>query len=82
MTASTSSNTTLIYIPLLDEGTDVVRPTLGLSLSADTYRVLATPVYDPSDEHWQFPPGSVVRCGLEMRSGGEVLVAQELIAGS
>ncbi|MET4257827.1 hypothetical protein ABIC09_002769 [Bradyrhizobium sp. S3.12.5] len=76
-----AAGTTLIYVPLLDEGTEVIRPTFGLSLGAYVYRVLATPEYDPSDEHWKFPPGSVVRCALEMRSGGEALVAQELIAG-
>lgn len=73
------ADTTLIYVPLLYEGTEVVRATFGLSLGANAYRVLATPEYDPSDEHWKFPPGSVVRCALEKRSGGEVLVAQELI---
>ncbi|MES2198027.1 MAG: hypothetical protein V4517_26695 [Pseudomonadota bacterium] len=76
-----AADTTLIYVPLLDEGTEVIRPTFGLSLGADAHRVLATPEYDPSDEHWKFPPGSVVRCALEMRNGGEVLVAQELIPG-
>lgn len=67
-----------IYIPLIDEGTEVIRPTFGVSLGSGTYRVLATPAYDPDDEHWKFPPGSVVRCTREMREGSEVLLAQEL----
>jgi hypothetical protein len=67
-----------IYIPLIDEGTDVVRPTLGLLQGADTYRVLATPAYDPGDEHWKFPPGSIVRCKRELRDGSEILVARKL----
>jgi hypothetical protein len=37
-----AADTTLIYVPLLDEGTEVIRPTFGLSLGADAYRVLAT----------------------------------------
>ena len=78
MSAETGSNTKVIYIPLLDEGTDVVRPTMGVPLGGNLYRVLATPVYDSSDERWKFPPGSVVRCLSEMRDGDEVLVAQEL----
>jgi hypothetical protein len=67
-----------VYIPLIDEGTEVMRPTFGVSLGGGTYRVLATPAYDPDDEHWKFPPGSVVRCTREMREGSEVLLAQEL----
>jgi hypothetical protein len=73
------SNTNVIYIPLLDEGTEVVRPTLGVPVGGNLYRVLATPTYNPDDEHWKFPPGSIVRCFPEMRDGDEVLVAQELI---
>jgi hypothetical protein len=78
---SEAADTTLIYVPLLDEGTEVIRPTFGLLLGADAYRVLATLDYNPVDEQWKFPPGSVVRCALEMRGGDEVLVAQELIPG-
>jgi hypothetical protein len=72
------SNTILIYIPLLDEGTDVARPTLGVPLGDNLHRVLATPTYDANDEHWKFPPGRIVRCLPEMRGGDEVLVAQTL----
>jgi len=36
------SNTSVIYITLLDEGTDVVRPTRAVSLGNDRYQVLAT----------------------------------------
>jgi hypothetical protein len=72
------SNTSVIYIPLLDEGTAVLRPTQGVPLGGGLYQVLATPNYDPEDEHWMFPPDSIVRCTIEMRSGEEVLVASEL----
>jgi len=37
------SNTNVIYIPLLDEGTNVVRPTQGTPLGGGLYRVVATP---------------------------------------
>jgi len=79
MTPPTAPKRDQIYIPLIDEGTEVIRPTFGLSQGADTYRVLATPAYDPDDEHWKFPPGSIVRCAREMRNGSELLVAQELV---
>jgi hypothetical protein len=78
MLPSWPRNATGFNIPLIDEGTDVVRLTLGLLHGADTYRVLATPAYDPGDEHWKFPPGSIVRCKRELRDGSEILVARKL----
>lgn len=73
MASSTSVQT--IYIPLLNEGTSVVRPAQAVKLDENLYRVLPTQDYDPNDEEWEFPPGSVVECVLETRSGREVLVA-------
>jgi hypothetical protein len=81
MDVAMNSNADVIYIPLVDEGTTVVRPTLGLPLGDGLYRVEATPSYDPDSEHWEFPPGGVVRCILEMRDGDQILVARELAAG-
>lgn len=76
----TSTETVVLYIPLLNEGVDVWRPTRGVVLGPDTIQVLATDDYDPTTEEWAFPPGSTVRCVKEMKSGGEVLVAQQRIA--
>jgi hypothetical protein len=76
--AAMGSDMSLIYVPLLDEGTPVVRPTQGVPLGKGLYRVLATPDYDPEDKHWMFTPDSIVRCVVEMREGEEVLVAKEL----
>jgi hypothetical protein len=73
MASSTSALT--IYIPLLNEGTSVVRPTQAVQLGENLFRVLPTRDDDPNDEEWKFPPGSVVECVLETRSGREVLVA-------
>ena len=80
VTPPTAPKRDQIYIPLVNEGTEVIRPTYGLSLGGDTYRVLETPAYDPNDEHWKFSPGSIVRCVREMRDGNEVLVAQVLVS--
>jgi hypothetical protein len=79
MSAEMASSTCVstIYIPLLNEGTSVVRPTQGIQLGENLYRVLPTQDYDPNDEDWAFPPGSVVECVLESRSGREVLVARK-----
>jgi hypothetical protein len=68
-----------VFVELLDEGTVCLRPTQGIPLGECTYRLLPTANYDPDDERWQFPPGSVVKCRTEVWSGKEVLVARERI---
>ena len=75
-----STNTVEIYIRLLNEGTDVLRPTQGLVLGPDEIQVLPTPNYSPADEEWEFPPGAKVRCVREGRNGRELLVARHKIA--
>lgn len=72
-----SINSVEIYVPLLNEGTDVLRPTQGVVLGPNEVQVLATPNYDPADEEWQFPPGTKVKCVRELRSGRELLVARQ-----
>ena len=69
------SSTRTIYIPLLEEGTPVARPTQAISLGGDVFRVLATSDYDPTNETWQYPPGTIVRCAREARGGEEIWVA-------
>lgn len=75
-----STNTVEIFIPLLNEGTDVLRPTQGLMLGSDEVQILATPDYDPTVEEWEFPPGSKVRCIKEIKGDRELLVARHRIA--
>lgn len=69
-----------IYVPLLNEGTSVLRPTKGIPLGNDEVRILATPDYDPASEEWEFPPGSKVKVVSEFRGGRQLLVARERIA--
>ena len=57
-----STNVIPLHIPLVNEGTDVLRPTTGISVAPDVVRVQATDDYDPDTEVWEFPPGSEVRC--------------------
>ncbi|MCE5200774.1 MAG: hypothetical protein ABFD54_13030 [Armatimonadota bacterium] len=72
-----------IYIQLLNEGTVVYRPTLGVVVSEGVYRVLPTENYDPEDEVWEFLPGDTVKCTAEVKSGAQgeetVLVAKERV---
>jgi hypothetical protein len=71
-----------IFIPLQNEGTDVLRPTQGVVLGPDDIQVLATPDYDPAVEEWEFPPGSRVKCVTEVWGGRKLLVARHRIAAS
>ncbi len=64
-----------IYIPLLNEGTDVSRPALGLQVGQETFLVVLTKTYNSEDEEWEFPPGSVVTCRKEIKPDGEFLFA-------
>jgi hypothetical protein len=79
MSEALDFNTKTIYIPLLDEGTDVTRPTQAIPLRDDLFRVLPTPDYDPEDEHWKFPPGSIVRCIEAVKGGKPVLIASHSV---
>jgi hypothetical protein len=76
-----STNIIQVYIPLLNEGTDVLRPTSGVVLEHDVVRIEPTPNYDPELEEWEFPPGSKVRCARENRNGSEIWVARHRVAG-
>ncbi|MDD4890992.1 MAG: hypothetical protein PHU85_13810 [Phycisphaerae bacterium] len=69
-------NKITIYIPLRNEGVPVWRPTLGVDLGGDVYRVLPTEHCDPGDEEWEFLPGSVVRCQREINAGELLLIAK------
>jgi hypothetical protein len=72
---------TTIYMYLLDEGTEVWRPVGAKHLGGDRYQVISKNP-DPDDEKWEFSTGDVVRCKVRPLSGGEKLVAYELIQAS
>jgi hypothetical protein len=79
MSAEMASSTSIltVFVPLLNEGTPVVRPAKAVKLGQDMYQILPTGDYDPDDEEWEFPPGSVVECVLEARNGRAILVARK-----
>ncbi len=70
------SQPVIVYVRLLDEGTDVARPTPAVAMGGDLYELDATPI--PIDEHWEFPPGSIVRCEMCQRDGRPYLLAVSL----
>ena len=67
--------TSTIYIRLLQEAVTCIRPTEAEALEDGTYRVLPAPNYDPSDEVWEFVPGSRVHCESFDDSNGAYLLA-------
>jgi hypothetical protein len=64
-----------IHVVLLDEGTWCTRATEYIDLRGGLFRLLPTPTYDPEDEHWQFPPGSIVYSKSFRGSDGDYLLA-------
>ena len=72
---SVSKNTIQAYVELLDEAIDTWRPVQAEGVGNGIFRLLPTPNYDPEDEKWEFPPGSLVRLVKKELSDGSVLVA-------
>ncbi len=52
--------TEIIYVKLLEEGTDVWRPTMGEKVEGLCFVLRPTSNYDPRDETWEFLPGETV----------------------
>lgn len=71
-----------LYVPLLNEGTDVLRPATGVFVGSDAIRLEAPDDYDPDLEQWEFPPGAEVRCVAESRGGKQILVARSRVLKS
>jgi hypothetical protein len=52
---------------------------MGTKIKENVYRVSATDDYDPEDEEWEYLPGSIVRCEMQVREGRKILVAVKRI---
>jgi hypothetical protein len=74
-----STNEVLVYVPLLNEGVVVWRPTTGFLVEPNVVRINATSDYDPNSEEWEFIPGSTVRCAKVVRDGREIMVARQRV---
>ncbi len=42
------------------------------------YKVLGYKDYDPEDEEWEFPPGSIVQCEQRETADGLILAAVKM----
>jgi hypothetical protein len=69
---STEEALTTIYMPLLNEGTDVWRPVEAMKITALGYMVTQP---QPAEEEWAFQPGYILRCEERQLSDGPKLVA-------
>ena len=79
MAAAMGSRIRTVYVHLLNEGTEVLRPVEAREVSELVYRLLAPDDYNGEDEEWEFPPGSTVRCIAQVREDEPVLVATEQV---
>lgn len=75
MLVAMASNTKIIYVRLLDEGTDVMRPVEAVELSDGVFQLTQPGEYDPEFEKWEFAPCSHVRCRSIKLDGETILVA-------
>ena len=64
-----------VYVALVDEGLDVWRPAQAKRIQDDIYELLPSSDYDPTDERWQFPPGTRVVCEERPTADGSALFA-------
>ncbi len=65
----------IIYTRLLGEGTDVYRPVPSLIIKDNVHKITGYDIFDPDDEEWEFPPGTIVLVENREIGGEELLVA-------
>jgi len=81
MSAGQDLNTeTRIYVRLLDEGTEVWRPTRATPLADGIFEIDEPDDYDPETETWEFPPHTKVRCVPRKFADGEKALVAVAVA--
>ena len=65
----------IIYVKLLDEGTEVYRPVPATEVGEGVFKIMGVDIYNPDDEIWEFPPGICVQVVEKNLSCENVLVA-------
>ena len=66
---------TIIYVRLLNEGTEVFRPVSATQVALNVFKLDKEHFYDSEDEEWEFSPGSQVCVEERMLEGNHVLIA-------
>ena len=72
---ASETETEVIFVRLLDEGTEAFRPALAQRLSGDIFQILAFPDFDPDDETPEFDFGDQVKCTSAISETGNYLRA-------
>lgn len=70
-----------IFMPLLNEGTNVSRPVIAYDMGDNIYKIIGTDDgYNPDvlEEEWLFPIGSYITCIIVQNNNETTLVANEL----
>ena len=68
----------VVYMPLLNEGTECWRPVHARHVANDIYEIAAC--HKSDEERWAFPGGSRVHCRKKVFSDGKVGLAAFEIA--
>lgn len=72
MLAQRATNTdAIVYVRLLDEGTDVWRPVRATALPDGIFQLAEPDGYDFEAEIWEFPPRAKVKCVPKKFGDGE-----------
>jgi hypothetical protein len=71
-----------VFVRLLQEGTEVSRPTEAISMGDGRYKLLPTANYDPGDEIWEFAPGTIVQCETRHEGDETYLLATRRVDSS
>ena len=69
----------IVHVKLLDEGTLVFKPVPASGINETTYKLEGWDLYDPTDECWEFPPGSLVLIKNQLLGNRMVRVAISLL---
>lgn len=64
-----------IYLPLLNEGTEVWRPVEAEPVGENLYRIVQP---QPDDEEWPVVSGDIVKCETRNFASGEVWLTAKL----
>jgi hypothetical protein len=68
-----------VFVKLLDEGTEVMRPAKATRILGDVFLLAMPQDFDPEVETWEFAPCNYVRCEMREVSNSKVLVAVESV---
>ncbi len=68
----------IVYVKLLNEGTEVWRPASAISIGNGCYKLTGTDIFDPEDEEWEFLPGNHVKTITKESEGKLILIASSL----